>query len=146
MLKENGIPIPEGKPAYSVDEVKQIAKELSEPVIIKAQAWTTSRFAKGLIQFAGDPGDIPVGGGTTAVMAPLLFPYYPKQIVGFLGGLQGAAEYEYALVAHHPGYAERSRLASQSMGPQVTAHLVIVAFIVIGNITYFIERARRKRY
>jgi hypothetical protein len=27
------------------------------------------------VQFAGDPGDIPVGGGTTAVMAPLLYPY-----------------------------------------------------------------------
>ncbi len=98
------------------------------------------------IQFAGDPGDIPVGGGTTAVMAPLLFPYYPKQMVGFLGGLQGAAEYEYALVEHYPEYSERTRLASESMGPQATAHLVIVAFIIVGNITYFIKRGRRKKY
>ena len=98
------------------------------------------------VQFAGDPGDIPVGGGTTAVMAPLLYPYYPKQMVGFLGGLQGAAEYEYALVHAYPKYAEKSRLASTSMGPQVTAHLVIVAFIIIGNITFLVERSRKKRY
>jgi hypothetical protein len=98
------------------------------------------------VQFAGDPGDIPVGGGTTAVMAPLLFPYYPRQIVGFLGGLQGAAEYEYALVKQHPKFGERSRLASQSMGPQAAAHLVIIAFILVGNITYFVERARRRKY
>lgn len=98
------------------------------------------------VQFAGDPGDIPVGGGTTAVMAPLLFPYYPRQMVGFLGGLQGAAEYEYALVKQYPEFETRSRLASASMGPQVWAHLVIVAFIIIGNITFFVERSRRKKY
>lgn len=98
------------------------------------------------IQFAGDPGDIPVGGGTTAVMAPLLYPYYPKQMVGFMGGLQGAAEYESALSAKYPEYHGRSRIASTSMGPQVTAHLVIVAFIVLGNITYLIERRRRRKY
>ena len=98
------------------------------------------------VQFAGDPGDIPVGGGTTAVMAPLLFPYYPRQIVGFLGGLQGAAEYEYALIDAYPEYADRSRLASASMGPQVTAHLVIIGFIIVGNITYFLERRRQRKY
>ncbi len=98
------------------------------------------------IQFAGDPGDIPVGGGTTAVMAPLLYPYYPKQMVGFMGGLQGAAEYEYALVKIYPKYAMRSRIASTTMGPQVTAHLVIVGFIILGNITFLIEKRRKRKY
>jgi hypothetical protein len=98
------------------------------------------------VQFAGDPGNIPVGGGTTAVMAPLLYPYYPKQMVGFLGGLQGAAEYEYALASLYPEYEAKSRIASTSMGPQVTAHLVIIAFIIIGNITYLFERRRQRKY
>jgi hypothetical protein len=98
------------------------------------------------VQFAGDPGDIPVGGGTTAVMAPLLYPYYPKQMVGFMGGLQGAAEYEYALANVYPEYEDKSRIASTSMGPQVTAHLVIIAFVIIGNITYLAERRRRRKY
>jgi hypothetical protein len=98
------------------------------------------------VQFAGDPGDIPVGGGTTAVMAPLLYPYYPRQMVGFLGGLQGAAEYEAALMTGYPKYAEMSRQASTSMGPQVTAHLVIVGFILIGNLTYVLETRRKRKY
>ncbi len=98
------------------------------------------------IQFAGDPGDIPVGGGTTAVMAPLLYPYYPKQLVGLLGGLQGAAEYESALIHKYPKYKERTRVASTTMGPQVTAHLVIVAFVIIGNVTFLIQRRRERKY
>jgi hypothetical protein len=97
------------------------------------------------IQFAGDPGHIPVGGGTTAVMAPQLYPYYPKQTVGLLGGLQGAAEYEAALMLAYPKYKTMSRVASEKMGPQVSAHLVIAAFIILGNITFVIERRRRKR-
>lgn len=52
LLKENGISIPEGGPAFSANEVKRIAEDLAVSVVIKAQAWTTSRFAKGLIQFA----------------------------------------------------------------------------------------------
>ena len=98
------------------------------------------------VQFAGDPGNIPVGGGTTAVMAPLLFPYYPKQMVGLMGGLQGAAEYEAALIDKYPQLSQMSRIASTSMGPQVTAHLVIVAFIIVGNITYLLERRRSRKY
>jgi len=98
------------------------------------------------VQFAGDPGSIPVGGGTTAVMAPLLYPYWPKQMVGFLGGLQGAAEYESALMHEYPEYEEKSRVASTSMGPQVSAHLVIVGFIIIGNITFLVQRRREKKY
>lgn len=98
------------------------------------------------VQFAGDPGNIPVGGGTTAVMAPLLFPYYPKQMVGLMGGLQGAAEYEAALIHKYPQLSQRSRIASTSMGPQVTAHLVIIAFIIVGNITYLFERRRSRKY
>ncbi|MGD9402511.1 MAG: hypothetical protein PVF95_09625 [bacterium] len=98
------------------------------------------------VQFAGDPGDIPVGGGTTAVMAPLLYPYYPKQMLGFLGGLQGAAEYEAALMEHYPRYRDMSRAASTSMGPQVTAHLVIVGFILIGNLTYLMEKRKKRKF
>ncbi len=98
------------------------------------------------VQFAGDPGDIPVGGGTTAVMAPLLYPYYPKQMLGFLGGLQGAAEYEAALMDGYPKYVEMSRAASTTMGPQVTAHLVIVGFILIGNLTYLMERRKKRKF
>jgi len=97
------------------------------------------------VQFAGDPGDIPVAGGTTAVSAPLLYPYYPRQMLGMMGGLKGAAEYEAALVNGYPEYAQVYQRAIAIMGPQAIAHLVIIVFIIIGNITFFIEKKRQKR-
>ena len=39
------------------------------------------------IQFGGDPADVPTAGGVTAVEAPLLYPYYPEQLIGLMGGL-----------------------------------------------------------
>ncbi len=93
--------------------------------------------SKEWVQFAGDPGEIPVASGTTAVQAPLLYPYYPNQLVGLLGGLKGAAEYEAALSERYPHLAARSRQATVLMGPQAVAHLVIILFVIVGNITYF---------
>jgi hypothetical protein len=99
------------------------------------------------VQFAGDPGDIPVAAGVTAVEAPLLYPYYPRQLLGLMGGLQGAAEYEAALVKKYPQYRDEPRCeqAVQLMGPQTVAHLVIIAFVIIGNIGFFAERRRQAR-
>jgi len=97
------------------------------------------------VQFAGDPGRIPVAGGVTAVEAPLLYPYYPRQLLGLMGGLQGAAEYESALVKKYPQYKGHAEQAVRLMGPQTVAHLVIIAFVIIGNIAFFGERRRQKR-
>ena len=88
------------------------------------------------IQFGGDITKVPVIGGVTAVEAPLLYPYYPKQLLGLMGGLQGAAEYEKALVTGYPQFEASSKQAIQRMGPQTVAHLVIIMFIIIGNLSY----------
>ncbi|MBD3335987.1 MAG: hypothetical protein GF355_10780 [Candidatus Eisenbacteria bacterium] len=97
------------------------------------------------VQFAGDRGNIPIGGGVTAVEAPLLYPYYPKQLLGLMGGLQGAAEYEAALIRGYPRFRESAINAVRLMGPQAVAHTLIVVFIIIGNITFFIERRRARK-
>jgi len=88
------------------------------------------------IQFGGDPSDVPMAGGVTAVEAPLLYPYYPSQLLGLMGGLQGAAEYEAALVAAYPQFEPTSTQAIKNMGPQTVAHIVIIIFIILGNISY----------
>lgn len=95
------------------------------------------------VLFAGDRGGIPTAGGAAAVSTPLLYPYYPKQLVGLLGGTKGAAEYEAELLDKYPQFANVSTPALQMMGPQTMAHVVIIAFIVIGNVTYF--RSRKKK-
>ena len=95
------------------------------------------------ILFAGDPGNIPVAGGVTAVSAPLLYPYYPNQMLGMMGGIKGAAEYESELARRDEGFAKMRHPGLEMMGPQAVAHVVIMLFIVIGNVAYFIERKRQ---
>jgi hypothetical protein len=96
------------------------------------------------ILFAGDPGNVPIAGGCTAVQAPLLYPYWPNQLLGLMGGIKGAAEYESLLIKHYPKYKDKSNPGIQMMGPQAIAHIVIMLFIIIGNVTFFIERSREK--
>ncbi len=94
------------------------------------------------VLFVGDPDKVPVGVGVAAVVAPQMYPYYPQQIIGILGGVKGAAEYESELIHAHPKFARMDTPGLRMMGPQTLAHLVIMSFIVIGNIAYF--RTRRK--
>jgi len=92
------------------------------------------------VQFAGDLAQVPVAGGCTAVSAPLLYPYYPQQLIGLMGGIKGAAEYEALLTDAYPQYDHLPKRGMQMMGPQTVAHLVIMFFIVIGNIAFFVTR------
>jgi succinyl-CoA synthetase beta subunit len=54
LLKEGGIPIPDGNVAGNLEELLEMVDQLKGDVILKAQAWTTGRFEKGLIQFASN--------------------------------------------------------------------------------------------
>ena len=94
------------------------------------------------IQYGSDPAGVPIAGGVTAVGAPLLYPYYPQQLVGLMGGLKAAAEYESLLMEAFPDdYGDPTQFAGiRRMGPQTLAHLAIIFFIVVGNIAYFATR------
>lgn len=94
------------------------------------------------VLFVGDPGNVPIAAGVAAVVAPQLYPYYPSQIVGILGGIKGAAEYESELKSRHEHFADMDTPGLRMMGPQTLAHLVVMSFIIIGNIILF--RTRRK--
>ena len=54
LLKECGIPVPEGEIASTPKEARQIAEKLAKPVAIKSQIETTGRFKAGGIKFAGN--------------------------------------------------------------------------------------------
>jgi len=97
------------------------------------------------VLFVGDRVNVPMGAGVAAVVAPQLYPYYPKQLLGLLGGVKGAAEYESELVKHYSRFEHTDTPGLRMMGPQTLAHVVIMAFIVIGNISYFIGRRRERR-
>jgi succinyl-CoA synthetase beta subunit len=57
LLRKGGIPTPKGRGAGTADEVREIARELGCPVVIKAQTWTTGRAQSGGVHFADGPED-----------------------------------------------------------------------------------------
>ena len=75
--------------------------------------------------------------GVTAVMAADFYPYLNTgQMTGLINGLKGAAEYE-ALI-------EFPSEATEKMTSQAVAHLVIILFILTGNIAFFINKRTKK--
>jgi len=90
------------------------------------------------IAYGTDRAGIPMATGTTAVMAPDLYPFYQSnQLIGFLGGLRGAADYEKLLKI--PGRGERGMLA------QSATHVLIILLILGANIRIFAGRLLRKK-
>jgi hypothetical protein len=91
------------------------------------------------VQFAQPKFGVKVGAGVTAVSAPDFYPYFETgQFSGMMGGMKGAAEYE-ALVERKYQSGGRQR-ATEGMGAQSAAHLLIIAFVVLGNVAYFASR------
>ncbi len=113
---------------------------------------------------------VDVGVGVTAVMAADVYPYLQTgQLLGSMGGLKGAAEYEklvdvfamqgldyskkkardiawsskqYSL-SNIPYKYKKARIG---MDAQAVVHVLIILFIIIGNIGYFLDkRAEKKR-
>jgi hypothetical protein len=71
---------------------------------------------------------------TTAVMATSFYPFLSSgQMVGLLGGLKGAAEYE--MLLNKPGMGQRG------MDAQSVCHLMIVLLVVWGNVAYFSKKS-----
>ena len=102
--------------------------------------------AKEWVQFGNGPTPdaFAVIGGTTAVQAAQLLPYFPKQMEGMLLGIKGAAEYELLVQkAYMPErFPERLEDGRIRMGSQVVAHMLMIALIVLGNIVMAAGRAR----
>jgi hypothetical protein len=68
--------------------------------------------------------------GSTAVQAPELYPYLQAgQLLGLLGGMAGAAEYEKSIGVPGP--------ATKGMDAQGSAHLFVMFLILLGNAIYF---------
>ena len=81
--------------------------------------------------YAHEPYNVPMACGVTAVSAADIYPYIQSgQFIGMLGGLKGAAEYETLL--------DEKRMATMGMEAQNWAHIIIILFIIIGNIGYVI--------
>ncbi|MBD3235895.1 MAG: hypothetical protein GF330_04265 [Candidatus Eisenbacteria bacterium] len=94
---------------------------------------TASALAEYWIIWAGGKYGQKIITGNTAIQAVLIYPYYQTgQLAGFLGGLKGAAEYEKLLELPGTGIL--------GMDAQSMAHLLIVLFILLGNVGFFLQR------
>lgn len=84
-----------------------------------------------------------VGAGLTAVMAPKYYPFVQTgQVAGLMSGMKGAAEYEKLVLEH--GYARILGTAETGMNSQSMIHILIMIFILLGNIGYFFSRRGKK--
>lgn len=87
------------------------------------------------VKMVGTPHKVPVVAAVTAVSIAGCAPYVQsRQIVGVVGGLGGAAEYEKLV-----GYSGK---ATAGMGAQTVGHMLILALVIIGNIGYLGAKSR----
>jgi hypothetical protein len=99
---------------------------------------TASALAEYWIIWAGGNYQQKIITGNTAIQAVLIYPFFQTgQLAGFLGGLKGAAEYE-TLIAIEGA-------AVRGMDAQSMAHLLIVLFIVLGNVGFFLKKRAERQ-
>ena len=105
------------------------------------------------VQYACDPKDVPVSSGCTSIMVTDAIPYVESgQLRGILAGMPGAAEYEQMVFEYLNNTPNRKFInddvliipgsATSRMSAQSIAHLLMVAFIILGNISYYLVRRR----
>ncbi len=101
--------------------------------------------AKEWVQYGNGPmpDAFSIVGGSTGVQVSQLLPYYPKQMEGMLVAVKGAAEYEMLVAEKYP--IDKPDVIGQGrvrMGPQLVAHLLMIALIVLGNVAMIASRNR----
>ena len=104
--------------------------------------------SKEWVQYATDPKGIPMSTGCTSIQVTDIVPYVENgQIRGILAGMPGAAEYEELVKAElkSRGLVIKSGEATSMMSAQSMAHVVIVIFIILGNITYYLTRNNKRK-
>jgi hypothetical protein len=83
-----------------------------------------------------EKGKMPLAAGCTAVMATDYYPFLQsKQLLGLLGGLNAAFQYE-ALI-------DKPERAREGMKAQTVIHSFLIVLIIIGNIIYFISKRKK---
>ena len=101
------------------------------------------------IQFLAGPKHIPMGLAPTSVMVPEAFNYLDSgQLVGMIPGLPGAGEYQVKYDKQYPPAPGQNRPPSKAAAFSNSAsfaHLLIIAFILLGNVAMILERRQNRR-
>jgi hypothetical protein len=139
------IPFPEdyyGTPLDSLPMMRNMTNFDNVKAIINISGGSGTEY---WINYANGRYNAKLAIGVTGVMTSDYYPFLQSgQIFGLIGGMKGAAEYEY--LAEKGGYISREKdqlWASKSMPIQTTTHIVIILFIVIGNVGYFMSKRKK---
>ncbi|MEW5993470.1 MAG: hypothetical protein AB1744_03645 [Candidatus Zixiibacteriota bacterium] len=90
------------------------------------------------MEYGQAPERITVLCGMTAAMVTTYDPYLASgQMHAMVGGLIGAAQYEQLI--------EKGGGGQRGMPAQTTAHLYVIALVLLGNFIYFLSRRKGKR-
>ncbi len=117
-----------GQPIMSFPIMRGIRDYTSFPLLVSISAGYPG--TKEYVQQVQGRFHIKMVAGVTAVSAPEYYPYLQSgQLLGLLGGMAGAAEYE--LARHEKG------TATKGMDAQSMAHVFIALCIVLGNVVQF---------
>ena len=109
------------------------------------------------VQYACDPKNVPLSSGCTSIMVTDAIPYVESgQLRGILAGMPGAAEYEQLVYDFllqeidnkNQNLSSNVKIlkgkATSRMSSQSLAHLFIVLFIILGNLSYYyINRGKK---
>ena len=121
-----GTPLSEIPVMQGVKNYKDIALLIDLAAGATPEAW---------IIYAGAKYGQTIAVGCTAVSAVGYYPFLDsKQIIGLIGGMKGAAEYEKMIKA--------SGRATAGMDSQSIAHIFIIILIIVTNISYFAMRKK----
>jgi hypothetical protein len=141
------IPFPEdyyGKPLDSYPMMRGLTNFSNVKAIINISGGSGTEF---WINYANGRYNAKLAIGVTGVMTSDYYPFLQSgQIFGLIGGMKGASEYEY--LAEKAGYISKAKnqlSAYKTMPIQTTSHLVVILFIVLGNIGFFMTKKKKSR-
>ncbi len=141
------IPFPEdyyGKPLDSYPMMRGLTNFSNVKAIINISGGSGTEY---WINYANGRYNAKLAIGVTGVMTSDYYPFLQSgQIFGLIGGMKGASEYEY--LAEKDGYISRAKnqlSAYKTMPIQTTSHLVVILFIVVGNIGFFMSKKKKSR-
>jgi len=121
-----------GTPTSTIPAMKGVKNYKDIALLIDLAAGATPEL---WIIYAGDTYDQDIAVGCTAVSTVGYYPFLnSNQIIGLIGGMKGAAEYEKLIDA--------SGTATAGMDSQSIAHIFIILLIIVANISYFAMRKK----
>lgn len=106
-------------------------------------SFTGSTYYSYWITYAYTTFGVPVSTGITAVSVADIYPYLgSKQLTGMLAGMKAGAEYERLVKDKYYPDKEIFLRATQSLPALSASLIVIILFVIIGNISHFATRRK----